>query len=162
MKKFKWALALTGIMIAASSMVLLSKEEVPKAIEFDINNYSWLAGHWTGDGFGGVSDEVWSLPADGVMMGVYRNIQNGKVSFYEFITLDETGMKLKHFTPEMKSWEEKEDFVHFELVEATANKLTFKGLVMELKSETEMDISLKLREKNEVRTEVFHMKRVKP
>lgn len=162
MKKFKWALALTGIMIAASSMVLLSKEEVPKAIEFDINNYSWLAGHWTGDGFGGVSDEVWSLPADGVMMGVYRNIQNGKVSFYEFITLDETGMKLKHFTPEMKSWEEKEDFVHFELVEATANKLTFKGLVMELKSETEMDISLKLKEKDEVRTEVFHMKRVKP
>ncbi|MCE7992182.1 MAG: hypothetical protein HEP71_09390 [Roseivirga sp.] len=162
MKKFKWALALTGIIIASSSMVLLSKEEAPEAIEFNINNYSWLAGHWTGDGFGGISDEVWSLPADGVMMGVYRNIQDGKVSFYEFITLDDTGMKLKHFTPEMKSWEEKEDFVHFELVEATANKLTFKGLVMELKSETEMDISLRMREKDEVRTEVFHMKRVKP
>ena len=95
-------------------------------------------------------------------MGVYRNIQDGKVVFYEFITLDETGMKLKHFTPEMKSWEEKEDFVHFELVEATADKLTFKGLIFERKSDTEMDISLKLKEKDEVRTEVFHMKRVNP
>lgn len=162
MKKFKWTLALTGIAIALSSMMLPAKEEVAKAIEFDINNYSWLAGHWTGDGFGGVSDEVWSLPAGGIMMGVYRNIQKGKVVFYEFITLDETGMKLKHFTPEMKSWEEKEDYVHFEMIEATADKLTLKGLVLERKSDTEMDISLKMKENGVVRTEVFHMKRVRP
>ncbi len=160
MKKFKWTLALAGIVVALSSMTLLKSEAQPD--KFDINNYTWLAGHWTGDGFGGTSDEVWSMPAGGAMMGVYRNIQNGKVAFYEFITLDETGMKLKHFTPEMKAWEEKEDFVHFELIEATADKLTFKGLVFERKSDTEMDISLKMKEKGEVRTEVFHMKRVTP
>lgn len=162
MKKFKWALALTAIAITLSSMMLPGKEEAPEPYKFDINDYTWLAGHWTGDGFGGTSDEVWSLPADGVMMGVYRNIQDGKVVFYEFITLDETGMKLKHFTPEMKSWEEKEDFVHFELVESTPDKLTFKGLVFERKSDTEMTISLKMKEKDEVRTEVFQMKRVRP
>ncbi len=161
MKKTKWALALIGLATALSGMVVL-KEEQPAPEYFDINNYSWLAGHWTGDGFGGVSDEVWSLPAGGAMMGVYRNIQDGKVVFYEFITLDETGMKLKHFTPEMKSWEEKEDFVHFEMIEATPDKLTFKGLVFERKSDTEMDISLKMQENGEVRTEVFHMKRVTP
>jgi hypothetical protein len=162
MKKIKWTLALAGVVVALSSMMLLPKEEVATADKFDINNYSWLAGHWTGDGFGGVSDEVWSLPAGGVMMGVYRNIQDGKVVFYEFITLDETGMKLKHFTPEMKAWEEKEDFVHFEMIEATADKLTLKGLVLERKSDTEMDISLKMKQNGEVRTEVFHMKRVSP
>lgn len=162
MKQFKWTLALTGIAVALSSMTLLNRKATVQPDKFDINNYTWLAGHWTGDGFGGTSDEVWSMPAAGVMMGVYRNIQNGKVAFYEFITLDETGMKLKHFTPEMKAWEEKEDFVHFELIEATPDKLTFKGLVFERKSDTEMDISLKLQEKGEVRTEVFHMKRVTP
>lgn len=161
MKKFKWALALVGLATALSGTIVL-KEERPEPKGFDINNYSWLAGHWTGDGFGGVSDEVWSLPAGGVMMGVYRNIQDSKVVFYEFITLDETGMKLKHFTPEMKSWEEKEDFVHFEMIEATPDKLTFKGLIFERKSDTEMDISLKMQEKGEVRTEVFHMKKVTP
>ncbi|GAB5524102.1 MAG: hypothetical protein Roseis2KO_19740 [Roseivirga sp.] len=161
MKKLKWVLALAGLATALSGMVML-KEERPEPVDFDINNYSWLAGHWTGDGFGGVSDEVWSLPAGGVMMGVYRNIQEGKVVFYEFITLDETGMKLKHFSPEMESWEEKEDFVHFEMIEATPDKLTFKGLIFERKSDTEMDISLKMQEKGEVRTEVFHMKRVTP
>ena len=132
-------------------------------ILFDINNYTWLAGHWTGDGFGGISDEVWSMPADGVMMGMYRNIQDGKVVFYEFITLDKTGMKLKHFQPDMEAWEEKKDFVHFELVEATADKLTFKGLVFERKSDAEMEISLKMKNsQGEVSTEVFKMKRVNP
>jgi hypothetical protein len=162
MTKFKWILLFKSLLIACSGFTLLPNEAEADPVEFDINNYTWLAGHWTGDGFGGVSDEVWSLPANGTMMGVYRHILDGKVVFYEFLTLDETGMKLKHFYPDMKAWEDKEDFVHFELVEATPDKLTFKGLVFERKSDTAMEISLKLKEKGVVRTEVFHMKRIIP
>lgn len=29
----------------------------------------WLEGHWLGDGLGGVSEEIWSPPRGGVMMG---------------------------------------------------------------------------------------------
>lgn len=162
MKKPYILLVLSTVFIICSSMILPTTDKALSEDKFDINNYAWLAGHWTGDGFGGTSDEVWSLPAGGAMMGVYRNIQDGKVVFYEFITLDETGMKLKHFNPDMKAWEEKEDFVHFELIEATADKLIFKGLTMERKSDTEMDISLKMKENGEAHTEVFHMKRVQP
>ena len=149
-------------LLTAGSLLTISPEKEKGPIPFDINNYTWLAGHWTGDGFGGISDEVWSLPADGVMMGVYRNIQDGKVAFYEFITLDETGMKLKHFNPDMKAWEEKEDFVHFELIEATADKLSFKGLTFERKSDTEMEIALRMNNKGKIETEIFKMKRVRP
>jgi hypothetical protein len=84
------------------------------------------------------------------------------VIFYEFLTLDESGMKLKHFNPDMEAWEEKKDFVHFELLEATADRLIFKGLVFERKSDTEMEISLKMKENGEIHTEVFRMKRQKP
>ncbi len=44
---------------------------------FDINDYSWLVGSWKGDGFGGISEEIWSKPEKGVMMGMYRQIKDG-------------------------------------------------------------------------------------
>ena len=162
MKKWTISLIMLALITIAGASLATEAKDKEEALDFDINNYTWLAGHWTGDGFGGVSDEVWSLPADGVMMGVYRNIQDGKVSFYEFITLDETGMKLKHFHPNMEAWEEKADFVHFELIEATPNKLSFKGLSFELKSKDEMEIALRMKYEDKVETEYFHMKRVKP
>lgn len=127
---------------------------------FDIEDYSWLAGRWTGDGFGGTSEELWSPPQNGVMMGVYRHHdKDGKLVFYEFLTLDKTGMKLKHFNADMTSWETKEDFVSFGMVEAKPGKLVLKGLVFEKTSETTMEIKLRMRDDNGVRTEVFHMKR---
>ena len=124
--------------------------------------YSWLAGRWTGDGFGGTSEEVWAPPsADGTMMGVYRHHKgDGSLNFYEFLTLDSTGMKLKHFTPELTGWETKEDFVHFELVEFTENKIILKGLVFERKSDTEMEIHLDLKDGDKKWTEVFTMRRM--
>ena len=27
--------------------------------EISINQFSWLTGHWIGDGFGGESEEIW-------------------------------------------------------------------------------------------------------
>ncbi len=162
MKKRKLTLMLIILTVLAGAVAAFENEARPNEKDFDINNYTWLAGHWTGDGFGGVSDEVWSMPADGVMMGMYRNIQDGKVVFYEFITLDESGMKLKHFEPDMQAWEEKADFVHFEMIEATPSKLSFKGLTFELKSKNEMEIALKMKRNGKVETEVFKMKRVIP
>ena len=127
----------------------------------DNPSYAWLAGTWVGDGFGGTSEEVWSQPSeDGTMMGVYRHHKgDGSLNFYEFLTLDETGMKLKHFTPDLVSWEEKEDFVHFEVIEFTETKIVLKGLSFELKSENEMEIRLDLKDGDKKWTEVFSMRR---
>lgn len=123
--------------------------------------YAWLAGTWTGDGFGGTSEEMWSPPsADGTMMGVYRHHKgDGSLNFYEFMVMDSTGLKLKHFNPDMIGWETKEDFVHFKLIEFAENKIVLKGLVFELKSENEMEIRLDLKNGDKKWTEVFKMKR---
>lgn len=124
--------------------------------------YAWISGAWTGDGFGGTSEEIWSVPStDGTIMGTYRHHKaDGSLNFYEFLVLDSTGLRLKHFSPDMKGWETKEDFVQFEAITFTENKIVLKGLVYELKSEDEMEIRLDLKGKDGKKwTEVFSMKR---
>jgi len=123
--------------------------------------YAWISGEWIGDGFGGTSEEVWSQPsADGTIMGTYRHHEgDGSLNFYEFFVLDSTGLKLKHFNANLTGWESKEDFVHFELIAFTKNKIILKGLIYELKSENEMEIYLDLKQGEKKWTEVFKMRR---
>ena len=123
--------------------------------------YAWIEGFWVGDGFGGTSEEVWSAPsADGTIMGTFRHFKgDGSLNFYEFLVLDSTGVRLKHFNPDMTGWETKEDFVHFKAIEFTENMIILKGLTYELKSEGELEIRLDLTNKGKKWTEVFTMKR---
>lgn len=134
---------------------------ISAAVGQDSVPYSWLAGTWVGDGFGGTSEEMWSEPsADGTMMGTYRHHKgDGSLNFYEFMVMDSTGLRLKHFNPDMMAWETKEDFVHFKLIEFTENKIILKGLVFERKSETELEIRLDLKNGDKQWTEVFNMTR---
>ena len=152
-------LATTAITMLQSSGLRTETEMVETKV-FNIHDYSWLVGHWKGDGFGGVSEEVWTAPADGTMMGMYRHLMDRKLNFYEFLLLDQEGMKLKHFHPDLKGWETKDEYVTFPLVEFSKDKLVFKGLIFERKSDTEMEIRLRMRTGEEIITEVFHMKRV--
>lgn len=124
--------------------------------------YAWLEGSWIGDGFGGTSEEVWSAPsADGTMMGVYRHHKgDGSLNFYEFLTLDSKGMHVKHFTPELKAWEEKEDYHTFEMISSDEKTIEMKGLTFELINPNEMTINLKMQDsEGNISTEVFHMRR---
>lgn len=157
-----------GILLISAGILLMQSfnENAPTTFHkdgatFNIDDYTWLAGHWVGDGFGGVSEEVWALPADGTMMGMYRHIKDEKLVFYEFLLLDKDGLRLKHFHPDLKGWETKDEFVSFPMVEYSPNKLVLKGLIFEKKSDTEMEIRLRLRRGEKVETEVFQMRRVK-
>jgi hypothetical protein len=78
----------------------------------DISMVSWLAGRWKGEAFGGIVDEIWSQPAGGTMMGMFRLIDKGKVVFSEFEEIvEQEGLlvfKVKHFSPAFVGWEEKD------------------------------------------------------
>lgn len=124
-----------------------------------LSKMAWLEGRWTGDGFGGESEEIWSPAADGTMMGMYRHIKDGKVKFYEFIHLNEKGMKLKHFTPDLVAWEDKEGHIMFSMIEVTDNKIILKGLTIERKSADTMEMHLQMKYGDELKTEVFHFNR---
>ncbi|MTI41249.1 DUF6265 family protein [Fulvivirga lutimaris] len=152
--------SLGKIMAVAISFLLINPVSAQEK-QFDINDYQWLVGHWVGDGFGGVSEEMWAPAVDGVMMGMYRNVQNGKVSFYEFINLSKEGMRLKHFKSDLVAWEDKEEMVKFELLDYDDNTLVFDALKITRIDNDNMKMELKLKQNGTVSTEVFKFSRKK-
>ena len=153
-------LVITSLLVVQSFVGNDFKKSQKGMRSFNINDFSWLAGHWKGDGFGGVSEEIWAQPVDGTMMGMYRHVKEGKLVFYEFLLLDKDGMRLKHFNPDLKGWETKDEFVAFPKVEYSPNKLVFKGLIFEKKSDTEMEIRLRMKRGEKMETVVFQMHRI--
>ena len=83
----------------------------------------------------------------------------GKITFYEFLLLDEQGLRLKHFHPDLTGWEDKEDFVTFKADDFEDDKIILKGLQFEKISADKMQIRLRLREGDKVHTEIFDMER---
>ena len=125
---------------------------------------AWLAGRWTGDGLGGRTEEIWSPPDAGTMMGTFRLIRDDKPVFYEFLTLRHTerglAMQLKHFHPDMIGWEEKDKFVEFLYVGRDGDRYHFECLTFVRSGDDNMTIYLALRQKDgSVREAKFVMKR---
>lgn len=129
-----------------------------------VEDMAWLAGRWTGDGLGGSTEEIWSEPLAGVMVGTFRLIRDGKTVFYEFLTLGVTGqglsMRLKHFNPDMTGWEEKDKFVEFRHVATKEGVVQFEGLTFQRDGADALTIFLALRSKDgTLREETFRMMR---
>ena len=101
----------------------------PKATLADLK---LLVGHWRGGFLGSTAEEVWLPAAGGSMLGVARLFKEKEVVFYEImIALEEEGsvsIKLKHFHPDLKGWEEKNETVTFRFVKANENTIWFEGL----------------------------------
>lgn len=127
-----------------------------------VADLSWLAGRWIGEGLGGQSEEAWSEPAAGAMVGYFRLVRDGKPVFYEIMTLLESEgsveLRLKHVNPDMTGWEEKNDFVTFKLVKLNGTTAHFSGLTFRRSGEA-LEIFLALRSGGTVREEKFTMRR---
>ncbi len=52
-----------------------------------IETMNGLAGRWVGEAMGGTTEEIWSPPDAGEMIGMFRFIKDGKTSFYELMTI---------------------------------------------------------------------------
>ena len=113
----------------------------PKA---DLSVVAWIAGHWQGEAFGGVAEEIWTPPLGDSMMAAFKLVVNGQVKFYELETILEQGdslvLKLKHFSSKLHGWEEKEETVDFKLVKITDDRAYFDGMTFENVSDDEMNV----------------------
>jgi hypothetical protein len=132
-----------------------------------IGDMAWLAGHWTGEALGGISEEIWSSPRNGVMMGMYRLVRNGKPIFYELLTIaEENGslmIRLKHFNADLTGWEEKDKTIDFPLVGKAAGVVHFDGMAFHPSGESAMTVFLAIRQKDgSIREEAFRYTRVSP
>ena len=126
----------------------------PKA---DLSSMRWVEGHWKGEAFDGITEEVWTPPLGGSMVCAFKLVVDGKVKFYELVTISEENntlvLRLKHFHSNLKGWEEKDKTVDFRLVKATDNKIYFDEFTFERVGARKMNIYVVIKSK-EKREEV--------
>jgi hypothetical protein len=94
-----------------------------------VSDLAWLSGKWYGERQGEPVEEYWSDVAVGTLMGMFRWIRAGQVWFYELITIEQEAegvvMRIKHFDPPLKGWEEKDESVTFLLVSLRESEAVF-------------------------------------
>lgn len=148
--------------LTANTLALDSGAVSPPARASD---FAFLTGRWTGEGLGGLVDELWSPPAAGTMVGAFRLTQDGRPTFYEFFALEEhegtVVLRLKHFDPGpgLPGWEEKDAETLFRLVRVEPDVAWLNGLTFRREGPDTLTIFLALRSAGVLREEVFRLRR---
>jgi hypothetical protein len=138
----------------------------PTAVKATLEDFSWIVGHWSGTGMGGTSEEMWMPPAGGAILGSFRQLQDGKVVFYEILTFVERDgtvvLRLKHFNADLTAWEEKAQVLEFPLLELTATRAVFNAMTFTHEDKDAFRVNLRLRDRatGDVKEEVFQYSRV--
>lgn len=60
------------------------------AEEFDLGKLSWLEGIWKGTKDGVAMEEHWSSTAGKALIGMHRDVKNGRMVSFEFLRIDTT------------------------------------------------------------------------
>ena len=150
MQALKPLLILIYLVITSIS---LGQEQFPNTLLYDdeagsppatLEDIKWLSGHWRGEALGGIVEEIWAPPLGGSMMGAFKLVGDGKVKFYEIETISEIEktliLRLKHFSADLKGWEEKDKTVDFRLVKITDTKVYFDEFTIEKINEDEINM----------------------
>ena len=124
-----------------NTLTMPDNSSSPKA---SLSSIEWMAGHWRGTAFGGVTEEIWAPPLGGSMMFSFRLIVDGTVSFYELGHIREVDgtliYELKHFNSDLKGWETKDEVQQFRLIKLEKNRVYFEGFTFERISDKEVNI----------------------
>jgi hypothetical protein len=131
-----------------------------------VEDLAWLAGHWVGQGLGGISEEMWAPPRAGQMLGMYRLVVGEETRLFELITLlevdDRVVLRLKHFDADLRAWEEPEEFLDFPLLRLDGRTAYFSGLTFDGTTPDRLRIWLVLTQGGVRREEAFDLRRVVP
>lgn len=127
---------------------------------------AWLAGQYDGTGMGGSVEEQWLPPRAGSMYGTFRLIVGGKTAFSELLTIeprdDSLVLRVKHFSPQLVGWEEKDKSLDFRFVSATADELRFEALTFRKMPNGGLLIYIAMRRAGETVEEKFELRRLAP
>ncbi|PIB37835.1 DUF6265 family protein [Maribacter sp. 4G9] len=142
----------------------ISWEEGMTSPDASLKHVEWMTGHWKGEAFGGITEEIWSPPLGGTMMFSFKLVVEGTVSFYELghiREVDETLLfQLKHFDGDLFGWEEKEETIDFRLVKIEGNRVFFDDFTLERISDQEVNIYVVIENDDGTQEEVrFNYKR---
>lgn len=128
--------ALIPSALISQNTVSLGDGKSPKA---NLSQVAWIAGHWQGEAFGGITEEVWTAPLGDSMIGSFKLVVGNKTEFYEICQMiqeNETIMfRLKHFDGKLKGWEEKNETQDFPLVKMEKDAVYFDNFTIKRISE---------------------------
>lgn len=152
------------ITLSCSAQNTRSLSEGETSPPASLEEISWMEGHWKGQAFGGITEEVWSPPLGGSMMFAFKHVLNGKVNFYELGHIQEIDntllFQLKHFNGDLKGWEEKDEMVTAKLVKVAESKIYFEDFTFEKISDDEINIYVVVEEAGKSEEVKFNYKRV--
>jgi len=131
-------------MLSCAAQNTISFEEGTKSPIAQLSDIAWMEGHWKGEAFGGIVEEIWSPPMGGSMMFSFKLVADGKVQFYELGHIQQIRetliLQLKHFHGDLKGWEEKDETVDFKLIKMTADRVYFDDFTLEKINENEINV----------------------
>ena len=118
-----------------------------------IEDAAFIEGYWIGEAFGGTFEEIWSAPNQGTMLGMFKLVADEAVNFYELMTISAADSSLvfglKHFSPDLTGWEEKDESLTFPLVDKEENMLYFDGYTFEKVDDQTLHVYLEMGSKKE-------------
>jgi len=107
--------------------VLAQSTKAPADVKLE--DLTFICGHNRGELNGTIIDEHWSEVGGDTMIGMFRQIKNGKAQMYEFLTIEQTAsglvLRLRHFDPGLVGWEEKAQANSYPLVSWKPNEAVF-------------------------------------
>jgi hypothetical protein len=120
------------ILLVASAAFAPEKLAASKPTQdVSLQDLEFISGHSRGDLDGSIAEELWSEPVGDSMMGVYREVKDGKIQMYEMMTIELTAkgpvLRLKDFNAGLEGWEEKTQVWNFPLVRFTAREAVFEN-----------------------------------
>ncbi|NJB36460.1 DUF6265 family protein [Croceivirga sp. JEA036] len=131
-----------------------------------LSEITWLEGHWRGEAFGGIAEEIWSPPLGDSMFFSFRLIDDEGVQFYELghIIQQENSLllQLKHFSKDLKGWETKDETVDFKLVDKDKNAFYFEGFTIERIDKNHINMYVLIDEGDLREETVFSYKKYRP
>lgn len=55
-----------------------------------LDELAWLAGHWRSTAEGSVTEELWTTPEGGMMLGLNRQLRPGRRAAFEYLRIEST------------------------------------------------------------------------
>jgi hypothetical protein len=144
-------MCLSCLAAAEDSVKVMRLEEGAVSPPANIESIAWLEGRWVGEGLGGSAEEIIAPAVAGQMMGMFRHLKSDEaINFYEFYIFAEhegsLTLRLKHFSPMLSGWEEREEFVEFPLVALEINAAYFDGLTYLLGGDDNLSVGVRIAE----------------
>lgn len=150
MKQLLLFLALIFFVTGKAQNNTLKFQENEKSPKAKLSQVSWMAGHWRGVAFGGITEEIWSPPLGKSMMFSFKLVVDDAVVFYELGGIREVDntliFQLKHFGKDFKGWEEKDETVDAKLIKIDGNRAYFENFTFENVNDNELNIYVVIEE----------------